>query len=254
MQLGGKSLEGLFQIFSSYVNMLIKALPGSMEEEANYEGSGNKIVRMAETESQQIALLANASLLADDLLPRAAMKLAPINQSNYNDDLRRRPADRQNRHPEQREWKRRLVSSVDRLKDSFCRQHALDLIFTEDGDSHLSADMYINMDGNADEMEWLPSPIFQVFTSPGCFVIMAFTGIFSSFGSYTMSYLHKFSVICTLDLIIECFMHFLHLHVSLACMCQYSYLLFLSVAVRRDSSLRSQHLPMVKVGSLFAGW
>ncbi|KAF7135683.1 hypothetical protein RHSIM_Rhsim08G0247800 [Rhododendron simsii] len=162
MQLGGKSLEGLFQIFSSYVNMLIKALPGSMEEEANYEGSGNKIVRMAETESQQIALLANASLLADDLLPRAAMKLAPINQSNYNDDLRRRPADRQNRHPEQREWKRRLVSSVDRLKDSFCRQHALDLIFTEDGDSHLSADMYINMDGNADEMEWLPSPIFQV--------------------------------------------------------------------------------------------
>ncbi|XP_058226994.1 exocyst complex component EXO84B [Rhododendron vialii] len=161
MQLGGKSLEGLFQIFSSYVNMLIKALPGSMEEEANYEGSGNKIVRMAETESQQIALLANASLLADDLLPRAAMKLAPVNQSNYNDDLRRRPADRQNRYPEQREWKRRLVSSVDRLKDSFCRQHALDLIFTEDGDSYLSADMYINMDGNADEMEWLPSPIFQ---------------------------------------------------------------------------------------------
>lgn len=146
------------------------------------------------------------------------------------------------------------MSSVDRLKDSFCRQHALDLIFTEDGDSHLSADMYINMDGNADEMEWLPSPIFQVFTSPGCFVIIAFTGIFSSFGSCTMSYLHKFSVICTLDLIIECFMHFLHLHVSLACMCQYSYLLFLSVAVRRDSSLRSQHLPMVKVGSLFAGW
>lgn len=161
MQLGGKSLEGLFQIFSSYVNMLIKALPDSMEEEANYEGSGNKIVRMAETESQQIALLANASLLADDLLPRAAMKLAPINQTNYNDDPRRRPADRQNRHPEQREWKRRLVSSVDRLKDSFCRKHALDLIFTEEGDSHLSADMYINMDGNADEMEWLPSSIFQ---------------------------------------------------------------------------------------------
>ncbi|KAF7112391.1 hypothetical protein RHSIM_RhsimUnG0234400 [Rhododendron simsii] len=93
---------------------------------------------MAETESQQIALLANASLLADDLLPRAAMKLAPINQSNCNDDPRRRPADRQNRHPGQREWKRHL-----------------------DGDSHLSADMYINMDGNADEMEWLPSPIFQ---------------------------------------------------------------------------------------------
>jgi len=162
MQLGGQALEGLFQVFNSYVNMLIKALPGSMEEEASFEDSGNKIVRMAETEDQQIALLANASLLADELLPRAAMKLSPINQAAYNDDSRRRTSERQNRHPEQREWRRRLVGSVDRLKDTFCRQHALDLIFTEEGDSHLTADMYINMDGNADEVEWLPSLIFQV--------------------------------------------------------------------------------------------
>lgn len=161
MQLGSQSLEGLFQVFNSYVNMLIKALPGSMEEEANFEGSGTKIVRMAETEAQQIALLANASLLADELLPRAAMKLSPLHQANYKDDLRRRPLDRQNRHPEQREWRKRLVSSVDRLKDTFCRQHALDLIFTEDGDSHLTADMYVNMDGSVDEVEWFPSPIFQ---------------------------------------------------------------------------------------------
>ncbi|GJS00398.1 exocyst complex component EXO84B [Tanacetum coccineum] len=63
--------------------MLIRALPGSMEEEANYEGSGNKLVRMAETEAQQMALLANASLLADELLPRAAMKLTPVAQSIY---------------------------------------------------------------------------------------------------------------------------------------------------------------------------
>ncbi|PWA64320.1 Cullin repeat-like-containing domain-containing protein [Artemisia annua] len=161
MQLGGKMLEGLFHVFNSYVSMLIRALPGSMEEEANYEGSGSKLVRMAETEAQQMALLANASLLADELLPRAAMKLTPVAQSIYKDDPRRRPTDRQNRNPEQREWKRRLASIVDRLKDSFCRQHALDLIFTEDGDSHLTADMYINMDGIMEEIEWLPSPIFQ---------------------------------------------------------------------------------------------
>ncbi|PON71028.1 Exocyst component Exo84, C-terminal [Trema orientale] len=160
MQLGGQTLEGLFQVFNSYVTLLIKALPGSMEEEANFEGAGNKIVRMAETEAQQIALLANASLLADELLPRAAMKLSPLNQGNY-DDPRRRSSDRQNRHPEQREWKRRLVGSVDRLKDTFCRQHALDLIFTEEGDSHLAADMYINMDGHVDEIDWFPSLIFQ---------------------------------------------------------------------------------------------
>uniref|UniRef100_A0A2P2JU18 Exocyst component Exo84 C-terminal domain-containing protein n=2 Tax=Rhizophora mucronata TaxID=61149 RepID=A0A2P2JU18_RHIMU len=161
MQLGGQTLEGLFQVFNSYVNMLIKALPGSMEEEAHLEGSGNMIVRMAETEAQQIALLANASLLADELLPRAAMKLSPVNQVNYKDDPRRRHVDRQNRHPEQREWRKRLVNSVDRLKDTFCRQHALDLIFTDDGDSHLSAELYINMDGNPHEVEWFPSPIFQ---------------------------------------------------------------------------------------------
>ncbi|CAN6573818.1 unnamed protein product [Malus baccata var. baccata] len=161
MQMGGQTLEGLFQVFNSYVSILIKALPGSMEEEANFEGSGNKIVSIAENEAQQIALLANASFLAEELLPRAAMKLSPLNQVVYKDDLRRRSSDRQNRHPEQREWKRRLASSVDRLKDSFCRQHALDLIFTEDGDSHLTADMYINMDGNADEVDWFPSLIFQ---------------------------------------------------------------------------------------------
>ena len=101
-------------------------------------------------------------MLADELLPRAAKKLSPVTQANYRDDLRRRPLDRQNRHPEQREWKKRLASSVDRLKDTFCRQHVLDLIFTEDGDSHLTAEMYINLAGNADEVEWFPSPIFQV--------------------------------------------------------------------------------------------
>ncbi|PIN11778.1 hypothetical protein CDL12_15607 [Handroanthus impetiginosus] len=150
MQLGSKTLDGLYQVFNSCVNMLIRALPGSMEEEANLEGSGNKIVRMAETEAQQVALLANASLLAEELLPRAAMKLSPLNQANYKDDYRRRPMDRQNRNPEKREWRRRLVNSVDRLKDSFWR------------DSYLTADMYINMDGNMDEIEWSPSPIFQI--------------------------------------------------------------------------------------------
>ncbi|TYI80956.1 hypothetical protein E1A91_D05G121800v1 [Gossypium mustelinum] len=160
MQLGGQTLEGLFQVFDSYVNMLIRALPGSMDEEADFGGTGNKIVRMAETEGQQIALLANASLLADELLPRAAMKLSP-SQASYKDDNRRRTSDRQNRHPEQREWKRRLVGSVERLKNTFCQQHALDLIFTEEDDSHLTAEMYINMDGTAEEVEWFPSPIFQ---------------------------------------------------------------------------------------------
>jgi hypothetical protein len=144
-------MDGITQIFNSYVNLLISALPGSMDDEANLDGLGNKIVRMAETEEQQLALLANAALLAEELLPRAAMKLSSINQSNM-DDLRKRGTDKQNRVPEQREWKR----------DSFCRQHALELIFTDEGDTHLSAEMYINMDNTVEEPEWVPSPIFQV--------------------------------------------------------------------------------------------
>ncbi|XP_020091692.1 exocyst complex component EXO84B-like [Ananas comosus] len=161
LQLGGSTMDGLLKVFNSYVNLLISALPGSMEDDENLEGSGNKIVRMAETEMQQLALLANASLLAEELLPRAAMKLSPMYQTG-NDDLRKRASEKNNRVPEQREWKRKLQRSVDRLRDSFCRQHALDLIFTEDGDSHLSADMYISMDNSVvEEPDWVPSPIFQ---------------------------------------------------------------------------------------------
>ncbi|PON67449.1 Exocyst component Exo84, C-terminal [Parasponia andersonii] len=161
LQMDGLTLEGVLQVFNSYVNLLINALPGSMENE-KLEGFGNKIVRMAEKEAQQIALLANASLLADEILPRAALRLLPFQQSNRTMETpKRTPSERQNRVPEQREWKRRLLRSVDRLRDSFCRQHALDLIFTEDGDSRLCAHMYTSMDLNSDEPEWFPSQIFQ---------------------------------------------------------------------------------------------
>ncbi|XP_074294769.1 exocyst complex component EXO84B-like [Silene latifolia] len=161
MHLGSRTLEGVYEVFNTYVNMLIKALPNSIEDEANYEGAGSKIVRMADNEAQQIALLANASLLADELLPRAALKLSHVNQADYPDEPQRRASDRQNRHPEHREWKRRLVSSVDRLKSSFCQHHALDLIFTEEGESNLTSDMYISVDARGEEILWFPSPIFQ---------------------------------------------------------------------------------------------
>ncbi|KAG2545119.1 exocyst complex component EXO84B-like [Panicum virgatum] len=153
LQLGGSAMDGLLKIFDSYVNLLISGLPGSVDDEVNLEGLGNKIVRMAETEEQQLALLANASLLAEELLPRAAMKLYSMNPV--------RGPDRQNRAAEQREWKRKLHRTVDKLRDSFCRQHALDLIFTDDGGSHLSADLYINMDNTVEDPEWVPSLIFQ---------------------------------------------------------------------------------------------
>ncbi|KAL7091533.1 hypothetical protein ACP275_12G112000 [Erythranthe tilingii] len=158
LQLSEQALEGVLQSFNSYVNMMINAFPGSVETE-NLEGSGRRIVKMAESETQQIALLANALLLADELLPRATMKLSSGNRSDV--DQSRRGSDRQSRMPEQRELKRRLQRLVDQLRDSFCRQHALELIFTEDGGVRLSADMYLSMDEGREEPEWFPSPIYQ---------------------------------------------------------------------------------------------
>ncbi|XP_057436845.1 exocyst complex component EXO84A-like [Lotus japonicus] len=157
LQLDGLALEGLLQVFGFYVNLLIDALPASIVTE-NLEGSGHKIVKIAETEEQQIALLANAILLADELLPRAVVKLS---HSNRGDESQRRGSDKQ-RPPEQRELKKRLQREVDRLRDSFCRQHALELIFTEEGDALLNALMYLSMDdGKVEQPEWFPSPIFQ---------------------------------------------------------------------------------------------
>jgi exocyst complex component 8 len=164
LQLGGSIMDGLLQIFDSYVNLLISALPGSVDDEVNLEGLGNRIVRMAETEEQQLALLANASLLAEELLPRAAMKLYSMNQVSM-DTMRKRGPEKPNRAAEQREWKRKLHRTVDKLRDSFCRQHALDLIFTDEGGTHLSAEMYISMDSTVEEPEWVPSLIFQVHPS-----------------------------------------------------------------------------------------
>lgn len=167
LQLGSSTLEGLLQVFNSYIDLLIHALPGTLDTEDQSGGSGHKNVRMAETEAQQLALLANASMLADELLPRGAMKLLNMQQTNRMDN-QARASDRQNRAPEHRDWKRKLQRGVDRLRDSFCRQHALELIFTEEGEIRLTAETYTSMEGNMNEAEWFPTPIFQVIQYETC--------------------------------------------------------------------------------------
>ncbi|RDX78413.1 Exocyst complex component EXO84A, partial [Mucuna pruriens] len=155
LQLDVLAVEGLLQGFCFYVNLLINALPGSVVTE-NLEG--HKIVKIAETEAQQMTLMANAILLSDELLPRAVVKLS---HSTRGDDSQKRGSDK-HRPLEQRELKKRLQREVDRLRDSFCRQHALELIFTEEGEARLNALIYLGMDGNVEQPEWFPSPIFQV--------------------------------------------------------------------------------------------
>lgn len=166
MYLSEQALEGVLQSFNAYVSLLVNALPGSAETE-NLEGGGRRIVGVAETETQQVALLANAVLLADELLPRATIKLC----STIKGDDQQRSSDRKY---EQREMKKRLQRSVEQLRDSFCRQHALELIVTEDGGVRLSAEMYIAMDESKEEPEWFPSPIYQVINHCTQYIIFFF--------------------------------------------------------------------------------
>lgn len=158
-QFAGSTLDGFFRVFDSYINLLINALPCSVEDEANIEVSGNKMVSVAETEEQQLALLVNASVLAEGLLPQAATKLAPIFQDS---NSRQTTSDRSNFLSEIRKWKRKLQCSVDRLRVSFCNQQMFALILTEYGDCLFNAEMYLNIDGRIDDPEWSPSPVFQV--------------------------------------------------------------------------------------------
>ncbi|CAI5506175.1 unnamed protein product [Closterium sp. Naga37s-1] len=99
LQLFGRILDRLASLFESYVALLQKALPSPSddddEEDGENAGEGGKdkggekggekengeepwqdgSVRTAEDEQQQLALLGNASALADDLLPRLAQRL-----------------------------------------------------------------------------------------------------------------------------------------------------------------------------------
>ncbi|KAK3027881.1 hypothetical protein RJ639_041515 [Escallonia herrerae] len=86
----------------------------STVETENLEAFGSRIVQRAETEAQQMALLANAQLSADELLPPAAIKLSSIQQTRM-DDQPRRTSNRQKCLPVQRELKQRIQPLVDQL-------------------------------------------------------------------------------------------------------------------------------------------
>lgn len=79
LQLFGRTLDRLAQLFESYVNMLQRALPApgpEEEEQDNPEAVWQRTnVCMAADEQQQLAVLGNASALADELLPRLAVRL-----------------------------------------------------------------------------------------------------------------------------------------------------------------------------------
>eukprot|EP00249_Psilotum_nudum_P020962 c27915_g1_i1 orf=735-3119(-) len=168
MQLGALMLDGLLHLFESYVQLLIKAVSSPVEGESLGQTMDSRTVKEAQAEGQQLGILCNASALAEELLPRAAAKLFP-GQHIGREDPRKRASERHSLGPsrilELREWRRHLQSMVDRLRDHYCRQQVLDLVYSEEGEANLSVDLYLNWDANGDDPYWhndpMPSPIFQ---------------------------------------------------------------------------------------------
>jgi hypothetical protein len=72
---GGCILNGLARLFDSYINTCTRAIPCLSEDENNTEFRDNSNLICAETEAQQLALLGNASALADELMPLSVSKI-----------------------------------------------------------------------------------------------------------------------------------------------------------------------------------
>ncbi|KAL3689465.1 hypothetical protein R1sor_015774 [Riccia sorocarpa] len=176
MQLAGHALDGLAQIFDTYIQLLMKALPAlSEDEEEEMQAANINKVQHAESIKQQLVILGNAAALADELLPRAAAKLIPA--PAMKDEFRassRRLMERQTvsqpaRLPELRDWRRRLQRGVERLRDHFCLYHVFDVVYNGDEteDIRLSADAYLSLDLEVDDYMWLQEPMptrtFQAF-------------------------------------------------------------------------------------------
>ncbi|GJP68760.1 hypothetical protein CLOP_g25424 [Closterium sp. NIES-67] len=203
LQLFGRILDRLASLFESYVALLQKALPSPSsddddnEDEEGEEGkAGEKdkdkangggeepwqdgSVRTAEDEQQQLALLGNASALADDLLPRLAQRLTLAageeggggggggrggrKQGGAEQDRRLSGGGGRNA-AEHKEWRRRLQKAVDKLRDVLCSCLVAEFMYGDDGKPILTAHEYLHMDAKMRPTQWalkpLPSPPFQ---------------------------------------------------------------------------------------------
>ncbi|CAI5499868.1 unnamed protein product [Closterium sp. Naga37s-1] len=202
LQLFGRILDRLASLFESYVALLQKALPSPSDDDDDEEDGGNGgeggkdkggekggekengdepwqdgSVRTAEDEQQQLALLGNASALADDLLPRLAQRLtlaageeggggggrAGRKQGGADPDRRLSAGGRN--AAEHKEWRRRLQKAVDKLRDVLCSCLVAEFMYGHDGQPILTARQYLHMDAKMRPTQWalkpLPSPPFQ---------------------------------------------------------------------------------------------
>ncbi|KAL4200801.1 hypothetical protein AMTRI_Chr02g212960 [Amborella trichopoda] len=161
---GGNILYRLAKLFDSYIDALIKVLPGSSEDDNPSENKDNINFR-AETDAQQLALLGTAFTVAEELLPMAVSGIC--SQKNEGDEPVSMSSDNSNLLPgntiELKDLRRHLKPSLDKLRDHYCRHYVLSFIYSSDGKPRLDARLYLN--GKAEDLFWdsdpLPSLPFQ---------------------------------------------------------------------------------------------
>lgn len=153
------------QLFDKYVEVLIKSLTGTTEDD-NLTELKETVPFKAETDSQQLALLGTAFTIAEELLPMVVSRI--WNVLNESKETGSGLAD--NALPpasstiDPKDWRRQLQHSLDKLRDHFCRQYVLSFIYSRDGETRLDAQIYLG--GKVHDLirssDPLPSLPFQV--------------------------------------------------------------------------------------------
>ncbi|KAI5667819.1 hypothetical protein M9H77_17672 [Catharanthus roseus] len=160
---GGNILIRISQLFDNYVDALIKALPGSTDDDNPIELK-EAVPFRAETDSQQLALLGTAFTIAEELLPMVVSRI--WNVLNETKEVGSGPESMlpsANNILEFKDWRRHLQHSLDKLRDYFCRQYVLSFIYSRDGKTRLDAHIYLHV--KEEDLFWdsdpLPSLPFQ---------------------------------------------------------------------------------------------
>ncbi|KAK9989252.1 hypothetical protein SO802_029491 [Lithocarpus litseifolius] len=158
---GGNILSRVSQLFDTYMDALIKALPSPSDDD-NLTELKEVIPFRAETDSEQLAILGIAFTILDELLPNAVMIIwKRQNESNEQKSGPTEDVPSPNTTTDLKDWRRHLQPSFDKLKDHFCRQYVLSFIYSREGKTRLNARIYLSEDGKDWDSDSLPSLPFQ---------------------------------------------------------------------------------------------
>ncbi|CAN6455395.1 unnamed protein product [Victoria cruziana] len=158
LHFGGTILSRISQLFDTYIDGLMKSLPGLSEDDALIEHK-DAMKFKAETDSQQLALLGNAYAVVDELLPMTISKICSeekeptSNESSPSESI----GPIQSKAVELKDWRRHLQHSLDKFRDYFCRQYMLNFIYSRGDKARLDARMYLH--GKKQDIFWASEPL-----------------------------------------------------------------------------------------------